>query len=253
MNIKIEQVTPKRAKAWLANNTNNRNVNKNQLNLLVRTILAGGWKLTHQGIALSEDGTIADGQHRLMAVVESGVTCGMSVAYGLKKTPGVMMALDSGRQRTVAESISMTGDKITAAMVTIAKGLKFGYVNKMEKMTPQETAQLCKKHSELLTLSEAILSTKQKRISIAPVKVGILECVKGGVPQIVAGEFYKTLITGEYSEEIYRNAIKLRNKLISENHNGGEQRAIAHAMTYNTLWATYSGKFVNRLNKTSPL
>ena len=252
MNVKTEQVTPKRAKSFLANNTNNRKVNKNQLNLLVRTMKAGGWKLTHQGIAIYDDGSIADGQHRLMAVVESGVTCSMSVTYGLKKTAGIMMALDSGRQRTVAESISMTGDKITPAMVTIAKGLEFGYTQSMKKITPQETAQLCKKYSELLTLSLDILSAKKASISMAPVKVAILDCVTDGVKHLVAAQFYKALITGEYNEEIYINAIKLRNKFMMENHAGSSQRAIAYAMTYNTLMSTMAGKFVNRLSKATP-
>ena len=250
MIVKTELVTPDIAVKMLEQNKNNRKINRGQVDLLVRTMKAGGWKLTHQGIAVYEDGTIADGQHRLLAIVESGVTCRLSVAYDLNKNQDVMLAMDSGRQRTVADSISLSGDKITSIMVTIAKGLEFGYTTGATgKITHQETAALCVKYSESLSLSGAILSAKQKGVSIAPVKVAILEAITDGVSEEIAKEFYHTLITGEYDQAIYRNAIKLRNRLMCENHNGGSYRPTAHAMAYNALISTAKDKIVNRLNK----
>ncbi len=41
----------------------------------------GHWDTTHQGIAIASDGTLVDGQHRLLAIVESGVTVRMNVTF----------------------------------------------------------------------------------------------------------------------------------------------------------------------------
>lgn len=70
-------VTPALAKQWLEKNTNNRNVNFAKVKKMAKDMREGHWDTTHQGIAIATDGTLVDGQHRLMAVVESGVTVRM--------------------------------------------------------------------------------------------------------------------------------------------------------------------------------
>lgn len=72
-------VTPALAKQWLEKNTNNRNVNFAKVKKMAKDMREGHWDTTHQGIAIATDGTLVDGQHRLMAVVESGVTVRMNV------------------------------------------------------------------------------------------------------------------------------------------------------------------------------
>jgi hypothetical protein len=43
----------------------------------------GSWQVTHQGIAIDTEGNLLDGQHRLYAVIESGVSVSMTVSRGV--------------------------------------------------------------------------------------------------------------------------------------------------------------------------
>lgn len=246
MHVKIMDITPAIASRYLENNVGNRKTNKNTIDMLVRTIKAGGWKLTHQGIAFYEDHSIADGQHRLMAVAESGVTCTMTVTVGLKKTKAVMMAVDCGRPRTVSEGIQMSGDKMTPATVSLVKGLEFGYDEHMKKLTHYETSKLCDKHKVQVDIADDILKEKCKGVSIMPVKVAILNAISNGVNQEIAHEFYSALVTGVYTSDIMSNAIRLRNKLVLKT--GRSNCVMAYNMTFNTIMSTSRGKYVKRVS-----
>lgn len=94
---RVETVTPEIAVEWLKKNTRNRRTLKSKIDALAREIKEGRWVLTHQGIAFGEDGTLFDGQHRLMAVAESGVTVQMRVTRGL--SPDTLNAIDTGTSR----------------------------------------------------------------------------------------------------------------------------------------------------------
>jgi hypothetical protein len=68
-----------------------------------REMLAGRWRLTHQGIALDPQGRLLDGQHRLRAVLEadlsqSGIVVPMMVTVGVPRDTFAVM--DSGRPRS---------------------------------------------------------------------------------------------------------------------------------------------------------
>jgi hypothetical protein len=249
MRVEIKNVTPGLAASFLEENTSNRKINKKQLDMLVRSMLAGEWRLTHQGIALYEDGSIADGQHRLNAIIQSGVPCRMPIFYGIEKEKTTTMAIDCGRGRTVLDGMAISGDSVSVSDVTIARGIEFGYVSgAMKKLTHSETAGIISKHRESLNIARDILSTNKTGVSISPVKVAILNAIKSGVDINLADEFYKVLLSGEYCNSIMINAVRLKNKLMTANYNGGSDRLTAYNMAYNTIISTSEGKDVKRIN-----
>lgn len=247
MRVEIKTVTPKFALSLLDKNTSNRKINTNQLDMLVRTMQSGNWRLTHQGVAVYDDGTLADGQHRLKAVIKSGVSCKMPIFYGVSKDDQSVMAIDCGKQRSVVDGMNISGDKVSANAITLAKGLYFGYEFGMKKLSHQEISDLCVKYEDQINIAKSILSTNKSGVSIAPVKVAILNAITDGADKNLAGEFYKTLISGEYTKEIMKNAVRLRNKLLSNNYNGGHERQVAYRMTYNTIMSTQENKNVKRI------
>lgn len=123
MNIKIETISPRQAERWLAdNNTGNRNIRQTHVDYLANEMLAGRWHQTGQGIAFFEDGTLADGQHRLAAIVQSGVSVPLVVTRGLKKE--AMPAIDVGAKRNLADYLYLhhgvrDANLSTAALRTI--------------------------------------------------------------------------------------------------------------------------------------
>lgn len=103
-------VTPAMAKEWMAKNIHNRNVSDQVVASYARDMRLGRWVLNHQGIAFDNEGNLMDGQHRLLAIIQSGVTVQLLVTFGLPKVQindkgeqvKTMLTGDCGRPRSVA-------------------------------------------------------------------------------------------------------------------------------------------------------
>jgi hypothetical protein len=97
------------AKAWLSTQRTNRGVSRAHVLNFVHAIRTGKFHLTPGGIAFDEDGRLADGQHRLNAVVESDTPSLFRVHYNC--TEDELRAIDQGRPRTVSDAMRInTGD-----------------------------------------------------------------------------------------------------------------------------------------------
>lgn len=92
------EISPEQAAKWLERNDNNRNVNVAKVKKMAKDMREGHWDTTHQGIAIASDGTLVDGQHRLLAIVESGVTVRMNVTFNAAKSQHI----DSGNIHSMA-------------------------------------------------------------------------------------------------------------------------------------------------------
>lgn len=114
INTKIVSVTPAMAAEFLKSNLTNRAVRIAQVNRLKNEILAERWMVTHQGIAFADDGSLIDGQHRLMAIQASGKTVQLMVTRGVLKKTGrngdslfAMDVIDCGKNRTAADQLNL--------------------------------------------------------------------------------------------------------------------------------------------------
>lgn len=104
-------VTPKTAKEWLTHNAeNNRHINGKRVKMYAEDMKNNKWKLTHQGVAFDADGQLIDGQHRLEAVIKSGVPVRMLVMwYRYRVQEGALLAMDLGAARTTKNIFTMSG------------------------------------------------------------------------------------------------------------------------------------------------
>lgn len=103
MEILVMDVTPQMAKELLQRNATNRRVRPGHVNALAAVMTAGKFQSTHQGIALNVAGELVDGQHRLMAIVKSGVTIKMPVAFGVNAENYQALMIDVGMNRSTAD------------------------------------------------------------------------------------------------------------------------------------------------------
>lgn len=121
MTIKTEQivVTPEMAARWLANNPNIRKLRNKYVENISRSIEGGHFRVTHQGIAIRQDGALVDGQHRLSAIVRTGRSVSMLVSTGL--TDEDVKVIDSGMKRQSHERIGADRHRvqIATAMLTV--------------------------------------------------------------------------------------------------------------------------------------
>lgn len=73
MRMEWRLITPEVATSLLKNNAGNRNLRSTVVDHYADQMKRGEWKPTHQAIAIGAGGNIIDGQHRLSAIVKSGL------------------------------------------------------------------------------------------------------------------------------------------------------------------------------------
>lgn len=100
-------ITTEMAKAILDRNRGNRPIRAGDIARWCRILRAGRWRYTHQGVALDVNGYLQDGQHRLTAIAETGITADMMISVGMPVEN--FSVVDSGRRRTAAQVIGMQG------------------------------------------------------------------------------------------------------------------------------------------------
>lgn len=115
MRTKVETITPEAAEHLLASAAGiaQRHISPRRVAMYAGAMKRGQWRITHQSIAIDEDGVLIDGQHRLSAVVVAGVPVQMTVARGVPRT--VFDAIDAGVARTAASTLHIAGVADAAA------------------------------------------------------------------------------------------------------------------------------------------
>lgn len=103
----LQKITPEHAASILEKNTNNRPIKAQKLLALKRDLKNGNFKLTHQGIAIDWNGNLIDGQHRLKAIAESGITAYMYVTYDCD--PDIFNVIDCGAVRNPCDVLKTLG------------------------------------------------------------------------------------------------------------------------------------------------
>lgn len=85
---------------------------------------AGRWTYNHQGICFDVNGGIVDGQHRMHAVVESGVSILQNCSFGAPAATldeGAFGTVDIGRKRTAGDIFYMHGVKSSKVAATVTR------------------------------------------------------------------------------------------------------------------------------------
>ena len=106
MNAKLERITPESAAEMLQLNKNNRPASATSVKFLAREIREGRWQVNGDTITFADDRLI-DGQHRLMAVIESGIPISTFVVRGVPSES--FLTKDSGRKRGAADALAIIG------------------------------------------------------------------------------------------------------------------------------------------------
>jgi hypothetical protein len=112
-------ITPALAEMMLERNTGNRPFRLGRMRKHMATIKEGRWKLTSQGISFARDGKLTDGQHRLNAIKESGVSVPCRVTFG--EDPEVFDVLDTGAPRGAADVLAIAGYKYWTHLAAAAR------------------------------------------------------------------------------------------------------------------------------------
>ena len=103
----VETITPSIAKELLSMNDENRKVTPGNVIKIEKALEAGEWQVSGQTIIVSETGRLLDGQHRLHAVLNTGINMQHLVCRGISDT--AFKVIDTGKGRTGGDALSILG------------------------------------------------------------------------------------------------------------------------------------------------
>ena len=83
LDITVEVITPAEAQSYLKNNAKHRPIKEKKVAEYMAEMSEGHWKLNGKTICFDTTGRLLNGQHRLSAVVRSGVALTTVVVRGL--------------------------------------------------------------------------------------------------------------------------------------------------------------------------
>lgn len=112
-------VTPEMAKRWLEkHNHRNRPIRRWRVRILASEMERGRFVNNGEPVRFDRNRELLDGQHRLAAIVESGITLkNQLVVYNLD--PDVLATIDTGSKRTLCDNLKIEG-VVNSGMVASA-------------------------------------------------------------------------------------------------------------------------------------
>lgn len=233
MEIQIFNVTPEIAGSWLKKNTINRKVRPSIVSKYAKDLSSGSWSMTHQGVAFDKNGNLADGQHRLMAIVKSGISVNMVVAWGVDRSGIDRLAprseIDELKFSRMSEWIESSHVKIANAMFEITEA---GSGYRKAERTTQELVEFCDKYKRQIQFTADCFSRhKVKHLSQAIVQATIAIASKFESEERLS-EFVDVLFSGLPKSQEDFMAIKVRDFLMMGGATGGgtERRRASKAI-----------------------
>lgn len=126
MNISIETITPQAASEILAHSMSkgfvNRPLAKKTIEAYAQDMKMGKWQFNGDPIRISPYGELLDGQHRLQAIIRTGLPQEILVARGIEKD--TFTTIDRGRTRTLSDLLYIDGHtRYTSRLSPAAKAI----------------------------------------------------------------------------------------------------------------------------------
>lgn len=140
MKFKDATITPRYAQQLLARNDGNRKIRLTTVNKYAAMMLAGRWVENGDVIRVGKTGRLLDGQHRLHAVIESGVSIRCGLVLDVDET--TFSTIDTGATRSTQEIVRMTGRINVAASAAVAS-LLWRMIQGASGGTPLPAAYVC--------------------------------------------------------------------------------------------------------------
>jgi hypothetical protein len=144
----IVYVTAEMAERWLGKNTKNRHISLRVASSYAADMLAGNWRITGESVKFARDGSLIDGQHRLVAVImaaedDPDISVPMFVVRGLAND--AQRVVDSGKKRSAADSLTLDGvphASLVAAAVKLLCTVDGGLLFKDRKLSNVTSSQI---------------------------------------------------------------------------------------------------------------
>lgn len=227
IDAKVMDITPQQAAIWLQGNIGNRPVCKSQVDAMATDMINGEWALNGETIKIAFDAEynpiLLDGQHRLNAVVQSGVTIKSLVVFSVDDA----RFIDNGRARSFKDSIILGDNNLDEAwkrcnlIVAIAR---FAIKNKSsyKKVTNAQVAQYMKENADALMFVYEMQNkvNKVKGLLRATAWAAIKAAYDSGYDREKLSQFCSVYANGEGTSKYHTPIIRFRNWCIANSATG---------------------------------
>lgn len=200
MNAEFRFITPEEASAMLAKRPLNRKIVTRRVTALAEQMKSGEWKDDGAPIRLGKVGDLLDGQHRLSAIVLSGIPQWLLVVTGID--PETLLIMDTGKSRSFDDYLTLKGISNARKLASATSFLwKYqnavlsyrGDVTKRPKPTMADLWETFQKHTDDLVDGAAQGARIASRNRMAPAVANGLWVVLASVDYEDAEEFYAQL------------------------------------------------------------
>lgn len=246
-------VTPELAAALLKRNTRNRKLRERAVGDYARDIAAGHWSLNGEALKVAVNGDVLDGQHRLHAVIQAGVSVDMFIVVDLDEA--AQETMDSGRKRTTADVLSLRAEENSTTLAAVLRRVwawKQGDHRFKGRQAPTtaECAQLLGEHPEIRRSAEIAARTRKAFPHVPQSVLGTCHFLFNAIDADETAWFFQRI--GDGAElPLGHPVLALRNRLTSERLDGlrmSEDRHMAYLIrTWNAL---RDGRELGRLQHT---
>jgi hypothetical protein len=245
MRTELVKINPAMAEHYLSKNLSNRNVSQRLVDMYAYDMENNNWELNHQGIAFYDDGSIADGQHRLLSIIKARKTVPMMVTTGLKKPAAV--TIDIGRKRSMSDGIKIGGlsDWITKRHISL-----IGQIADPKRLTTQETVDwLDGMESSAKFAVEVFCSNKRALVNgVLHAAMALAHFYNPGKEDQLR-KFAQVYMEGLVTSKKELSAIKLRDEFMTNTQNGGGYRRDKFWKAQRAIQAFLNEETINRLVK----
>jgi hypothetical protein len=231
-------ITAELARRWMKLNIdNNRQLNNDRINQYARDMKASKWRENGVSIKFADDGALIDGQHRLLACIQSGCGFWSLVAYGIKRE--ALLTIDRGQPRTRGQVLRLESglSDQNAVAATLAWLFRFrdGIMLQGATCTDTEMAELLVEHpgvkDSISAARKVIHQFKAGSISV----VAICHYLFTRQDATLAELFFDSLAKGTGLREI-DPVYQLRKRMISFATSGRRTEAHAIIALYFKSW-----------------
>lgn len=249
MHVKMVTITPQLADKFLKANTRNRKISSKRLKEYKEELSSGHW-ITEapSSIAFYKSGELADGQHTLMAIKETGVSVKMPVFYGVSEKAGAV--IDKHRPRSDVDAIRIGGlsDWIGQREVSLVRMIANLHSRSAPTYSAHHIADLGNFLQEHIKFVQKVFPTHRKHITTSPVLAAVAIAYQD-VDSERLEQFARVLTSGipEGLDDIA--AIRLREHLLMSHGRSGYSARMEMALkAMRAIKAFESGEPLQRLH-----
>lgn len=215
-------VTPEYASQLLSYNSHNRPLRPKGVEKYVHDMKAGRWQENGDAIRVADDGVLLDGQHRLLALTEAGVSLWMLVVTGLP--PEAQETVDGGMRRGFPDALRLRGTPYWEGVATVTRRVHMWnlgvYKHQAERRMAVSNYELFDTlfdNPDIFDSAKRVYSEKKKRdIKIYPSTLGVLHWVFTRLDKDDATYFFDKLFSGADLSEVDPIHVLRRNLIAAQ-------------------------------------